>query len=132
MKVRIHLEDDAPAPAGWRYVYVARTSSACKVGMARDLKKRLSALNIGSSTLIELQGAVMAIEGMARTIEATVKRQLGDFLLRGEWFDVHPDVAWRCLVKVAKAELLESLAGTYRDQARSVSGTAGSGSESGL
>lgn len=59
-----------------------RVNDAIKVGHSRDPSKRLSDLQVGSSTPLELIGVIAA----AREIERIVHRQFYEGRIHGEWF----------------------------------------------
>ena len=75
------------------YVYVIRGEhGAVKVGHSVDPPQRLGNLQTGSPFGLDIVHSVF-IEKDAEAVEASARQNLSRWLIRGEWFDVTPDVA---------------------------------------
>jgi hypothetical protein len=77
------------------HVYViAAGNSAVKVGIAKDTKKRLKALQTGHHELLRICDSVVCSgEYLAMDVEREAHRLLSAKRLEGEWFDVRPEDA---------------------------------------
>lgn len=85
--------DPAPeaVPAG---VYVISAGRApVKVGIAIDPARRLAALQTGHPERLRLHQHIPVAAGRAREIERLCHLCLADHRMKGEWFDVDPQVA---------------------------------------
>ena len=98
------------------YVITAH-GSPCKIGIASDLERRLSTLQVSSPDKLSAAFAIwFQTMGSARRIERAAHVRLKEKRLRGEWFAVGPDEAIDAIANciadaklpyVAHADLIE-------------------------
>lgn len=80
-----------PYPTRWSepvwFVYVVAVRGFAKVGLAQDVKKRLTSIQNGcplEAALVHTEGPMSRID--ARAIEKTVRVELTEQHARGEWY----------------------------------------------
>jgi hypothetical protein len=70
-------------------VYFIRSSIFLKIGIAKNLKQRLSSLQTGNPEKLEVEAvAWCGDEKDARALESDLHINLKDYHERGEWFEV--------------------------------------------
>lgn len=81
-----------PNPSrGGCVVYVVRRGGAVKIGITRDVVKRMRALQAANDEPLVL---LLAFHG-SRKVERELHRRFAAYRKRGEWFEAAPDVlAW--------------------------------------
>lgn len=67
---------------GYIYFILDRTAGAIKIGFSKDVKSRLSALQVSSATKLELLGSMPGTEREEQRLHLRFER------LSGEWFTV--------------------------------------------
>lgn len=88
-----------PAPRADQGVYViANQDGAVKIGIAADVRKRLSGLQTATPYPLKLRLFVGDLQGRARQIEKECHRRLDQHRVSGEWFKVE----WREAVDVVR------------------------------
>ena len=77
------------ASPGMAYVYaVTDDGFRHKIGMATDMKRRMSNLQTSNSARLILTDILEVAKGRERILERTLHRDLGYRRLRGEWFGI--------------------------------------------
>lgn len=79
---------------------IAAGDNTVKIGIAGDLKNRLSTLQSGHYELLKVAFSHTCEKKEARMIEQQVHRLLTAKRLRGEWFNVTPERAQAVIMKV--------------------------------
>lgn len=75
-------------------IYESEDPSASKIGVAGDLIKRLSSMQVGTWRALRIGHAVkLPSKSAAHAIERQVHQALSALHVRGEWFRVSPDRA---------------------------------------
>lgn len=70
------------------YIIAPTEGGPCKIGYARNIRKRLSALQIGSFEKLQVFSTWTSQERSAQVCENQIHHRLKRFHMRGEWFDV--------------------------------------------
>ena len=83
------------------YIVGAGQPQPVKVGSARDVEKRLKALQIGNPEELVLHHVVQAPTRLLLAVEAAAHREMAAKRRRGEWFDVSVDDAFRVVQRHA-------------------------------
>lgn len=86
------------------YVYIVRCNEFYKVGIAHEIKARLSSLQIGNPYKVELMYAFRC--NYPRQIEQAIHEMLEDNHIRGEWFELDTDALMDLMGKVLLFEKL--------------------------
>jgi hypothetical protein len=73
---------------GESFIYLVQAGNRLKIGIARDIGKRISGMQSGNPEIIRLIGAFHG----GRAEEQALHTQLSAYKIRGEWFEPHPDV----------------------------------------
>lgn len=81
------IQDKTEAPEPIRSVYVIGCDGLWKVGLARNVKKRLSGLQQGSVHAMWIAQEKALPEPMAKSVEFRAHRLLASFRVRGEWYE---------------------------------------------
>ncbi len=81
-----------------KFIYIIEDGSgACKIGIAQDIKQRLCDLQVSSPIKLKIAYALRVPYAKARFFEGRIHKILKNRRLSGEWFYVHPDVAYDAL-----------------------------------
>lgn len=91
------------------YVYVAFNPAwpgTCKVGVTKVIAKRLTQYNCGDPyRMYDMRGWRKFDDAYA--VEKHIHTQLDEFRMAGEWFALHPDVAFGHLTRYEETENVE-------------------------
>lgn len=84
-----HSEEraDGKRPETLSHIYVLTSGRRIKVGIARDLLKRVQALSAGAPGLLGIGGWRLVRTAVARSLEAAVHRRLRPYAIGREWFE---------------------------------------------
>jgi T5orf172 domain len=86
---------------GYVYFILNQDNQAIKIGFAKDVRKRLKALQTSSSCQLRLMGAIKTENSLtANTLEVSLHKRFNALRLSGEWFRADLD-----LMEYIKAEL---------------------------
>ena len=89
------LEGERASSGKVHYVYfiLNRDSNAIKIGRARDIQKRLAALQTASPAELELLKAVQVRTGFqSQQLEVILHSKFRHLRIRGEWFRAEPEL----------------------------------------
>ena len=81
---RIVMPPPRPSPAG--FVYLVRCHDFVKIGIATDVKARLSCLQTGSPYILKLLAYRKSFNAAAE--EAALHEQFKAYHINGEWFRI--------------------------------------------
>lgn len=83
----ITLSSESGALPGYVYFVLNPDSNAIKIGFAKDVKKRLTALQTSSPSQLELLGVIKTQSARtAQQLEGTLHQQFAQLHISGEWF----------------------------------------------
>jgi len=92
------------------YLLALRKTDYYKIGMSRDMEKRIKTLQIGSPELVEVVGHIrLEDRGTARAIEKSFHETLDDFISHGEWFKLPIGIAHITREMFEHFELIEDI-----------------------
>ncbi|MCX5478492.1 GIY-YIG nuclease family protein [Kaistia geumhonensis] len=104
------------AKRGLRFLYVVSDGEAVKIGLATNLKGRLSSLQVSQAAPLACELLFETSADEAFPLEQSVHFALRTCAVRGEWFSVSADEAGQTILAVAKALRVRVRKSNYRVQ----------------
>lgn len=73
------------------YIYLIGTETRCKIGVSKDVQKRMKTLQTGNPEPLHLYYFFEVEEDRKFRIERHIQKELGYLKTKGEWFNITPD-----------------------------------------
>ena len=81
------MNKETAKPPCYVYFILNYDSQAIKIGIAKNVKRRLASLQTSSSSKLELLSTIKTNDvNKARKLEQSLHQQFGELCVRGEWF----------------------------------------------
>ena len=92
-KRTIDLKAHKAEPLCYVYFILNYDSQAIKIGIAKNVERRLSSLQTSSPSKLKLLGTIKTESvNKARKLEQSLHKTFNDCRIRGEWFSVHSEL----------------------------------------
>lgn len=101
LPVGFRLPEPVAPPPRKAFVYVIPAGEIFKVGVAKNIGRRLSGLRVGNPMIDEPLLTVQFEEKDAYKVEGLIHTELRQFCVGGEWFNCDPSLAMNLLKMLA-------------------------------
>ena len=92
-KRTITLSKEKAEIPGYVYFILNPDSNAIKIGIAKNISRRLANLQTSNAARLELLGSIQTENiNKAKKLEKSLHEQFSKFIVRGEWFHCHSEL----------------------------------------